>query len=98
MVSATYRPISNVAAREMRVANFDARRDRSARQRGHRSPQARPTTRSPHFAQGTSGNPPRDRTADLLGGSRSAEIPGADPVGHDGVDHAPPDSLGPIQL
>jgi len=45
-----------------------------------------------------SGNPPRDSTAELLGGSRSAEIPGADPVGHDGLDHAAPDPLGPIQL
>src|SRR5512145_2435478 len=98
MVSATYSPISNVAAREMRVASLDARRPRSARQPGQRSPQARPTTRSPHFAQGTSGNPPRDSTTELLGGSRSAQIPGADPVGHDGLDHTPPNALGAVEL
>src|SRR5687767_4295131 len=98
MLKATYRPISSVAAREMRLASRDARLERAARHCGQMSPQASPMTRRSQLAQGTSGSPPRDSIAELLGGRGPAEIAGPDLVPNDGVDHCLAHPFGAIQL
>src|SRR5918994_6439170 len=98
MLKATYRPISSVAAREMRLARRDARLERAARHWGQISPQASPMTRRPQLAQGTSGSPPRDSIAELLGGRRPAEIAGPDLVPDDRVHHRPAHPFGAVEL
>ena len=69
----------------MRWASRVARPCRSARQSGQSSPQESPATRRSHLAQGTSGNPPGNRTPELLRGGGAAEVAGADVVPHDRV-------------
>src|SRR4051812_8349104 len=96
--TATYAAIRTVAAREMRLASFLARRRRSARHSGHSSPHPSPRRRRPHLAQGTSGSPLSDGTAELLCTGGAAQIAGADAVAHDGGDDGIPDPLRPLQL
>src|SRR6267142_349450 len=83
---ATSNPMSTVAAREMRLASFLARPSRSARQSRHSSPQRNPLTRRSHLAQGTSGSPLSDGTAELLRARGTTQVAGPDPVAHDGGD------------
>src|ERR1700682_4983432 len=95
---ATYPAISTVAAREMRRASFLARPSRSARHSGHSSPQRNPLIRRSHLAQGTSGSPLSDGTADLLRARGAAQVSGPDAVTHNGGDDSLADPMGPLQL
>src|SRR3954468_12481451 len=84
--TATYAAISTVAAREMRRASFLARPSRSARQSGHRSPHRHPLIRPSHLAQGPSGSPLSDGTAEFFRARGAAQVAGPDAVVHDSSD------------